>query len=152
MTTHNVKPISKPGFFTAFVFDNHIDCLIRSADWYTLPPIQRYLYNMAASEIRMEDAKTETRVYTFERFESLRLLIERSAGQEFEVATEAWVLWGDRDVGFGVVHLDQTDGRRGNLLVGDDPHDIDEFAPVEPGEDVWTTNPLRRVVIRPEDI
>ena len=138
MNKDTVRPIPNAGFFTAFVHDGGIDCLVRSADWYKLPPIQRYLYNMAASEIRMEDAKTETRVYTFERFETLRQLILQSAAQEFEVAKEAWVMWGTPDLSFGVVHLDQADSRRGNRLIGDDPDDYAEFAPVDVWEERFT--------------
>jgi len=134
MTWKDIDLIPNAGFFTAFVHEDHIDVLIRSADWYNLPPIQRFLYNMAASLIRMEDAKTETRVYTFERYDYLRQLLHLSADQEWEAAWEAWMLWGDGNVEFGVVHMDLREGHRGNLLVGDDPMDVGEFVPdVEPG-------------------
>ena len=126
-----VRPIPNAGWFTAFVHDHGIDVLIRSADWYQLPPIERYLYNMAAHTIRMEDAKTETRSYSFERFEHLRQLIQRCDGQEWDVAFEACMSFGQEEHHFGVVHLDQTDGRRGDLLLGDDPLDYSEFCPDE---------------------
>lgn len=129
MNKADVRPIPNAGFFTAFVHDFGIDCLIRSSDWYKLPPIQRYLYNMCATVIRMEDAKTETRVYSYLQFDHMRELIERSASQEWEVAFEAWMTYGTADHHFGVVHLDQEDGRRGDLLIGDSPEDYAEFVP-----------------------
>lgn len=129
MKYSEVKPIPNAGFFTAFVFDHGINMLVRSADWYRLPAIQRYLYNMAAKEIRMEDAKTESRTYTFERFDHLRQLIERSDGQEWDVAFEACMSFSQNDHHFGVVHLDQQDGKRGDLLLGDDPNDYAEWCP-----------------------
>lgn len=138
MMTRPIKPIPNAEFFTAWVHEKGIDCLIRSADWYKLPPIQRYLYNMAATSIEMADAKTEQRSYTFDRFEHLRKLIERSAGQESEVAHEAWMLWGEPGKKFGVVHLDQADNRRGDLLAGDDPEHVDLFEPTDPALERWT--------------
>lgn len=129
MNKDTVKPFSKPGYFTAFVFDHGINMLVRSADWYKLPPIQRYLYNMAADEIRMEDAKTESRTYSFERFDQMRLLIERCDGHEWDVAFEACMTFGQDDHHFGVVHLDLQDGKRGDLLLGDDPADYAEWCP-----------------------
>jgi len=129
MKYSDVKPIPNAGYFTAFVFDHGINMLVRSADWYKLPAIQRYLYNMAAKKIRMEDAKTESRSYTFERFDQLRDLIDRSATDEWSVAFEAFRQWDVPELTFGVVHLDQEDGRRGNLLLGDDPNDYSEFFP-----------------------
>jgi len=129
MNYSDVKPIPNAGFFTAFVFDHGINMLVRSADWYKVSPIRRYLYNMAASVIRMEDAKTESRTYTFERFDHLRQLLERCDGQEWDVAFEACMTWGQTDHHFGVVHLDQRDGKRGDLLLGDDPADYAEWCP-----------------------
>jgi hypothetical protein len=132
MKKEDVRPIPNAGFFTAFVHEHGIDCLVRSADWYKLPPIQRYLYNMAALAIRMEDAKTETRVYSFERFDALRLLIQRSAAQEWEVVDEACTMWHKHDMAFGVVHIDQASNTLNKLLLGDDPHDWIYWEP--PGE------------------
>lgn len=136
MNKEAVRPIPNFGYFTAFVHDEQIDMLVRTSDWYTLSPIQRYLYNMAAEEIRMEDARTETRVYTFEKFDRLRRLIQWSEASHWEAAWEAWVLWGSSELEFGVVHLDQTEGQRGNLLVGDDPIDVQEFAPDDESRDM----------------
>jgi len=134
MKKHDVRPIPNAGYFTAFVHDHGIDCLIRSADWYKLPPIQRYLYNMAASEIRMEDAKTETRVYTFERFERMRLLIEQCEGNEWASAWAARFFWFHPDLAFGVVHLVREGEARGDLLVGDDPDHSVAFGPSDETE------------------
>lgn len=138
MTLPTFGPIPSHGMFTAWVANERVEVLCRSADWYHLPAIQRYLYNMAASEIRMEDAKTETRVYTFARYEHLRTLILRSLGQECEVAWEAYQLWFVNDMEFGVVHLEQGGGRRGDLLIGDGPGDFLEFAARDDGEERWT--------------
>lgn len=122
---------STPGFFTALVVGDHIEMLCRSADWYALSPIQRYLYNMAASVIRMEDAKTETRIYTFERYDQLRGLVESCTVNEFDAAYKAWEMWYTNDLRFGVVHLEQEAGKRGDLITGDDPTDICHFGEVD---------------------
>ena len=132
MTT--LKPIENvvSKHMTTFVFSNRVEILVRSADWYNFPPILRYLYNMAASEIRMEDAKTETRVYTYQRYRHMRDLMLRSIAQEWEAAWEAYVIWWTPELSFGVVHLEQSGELRGNIIVGDEPVDFAEFAPDEP--------------------
>lgn len=151
MTKDTLRAIPNAGFFTAFVFDDRIDILVRSADWYNLPPIQRFLYNMAASNIRMEDAKTETRVYTFERYEHLRQLIIRSRENEWTVAWEAWLLWWHPDMSFGVVHLDQSLDCAGDLLLGDSPLHLGEFAPdVATGVATIEAEIARRRAVRSE--
>lgn len=148
MNNPPARSIPMPGFFNAFVFEDRIEVLVRSADWYRTPPIQRYLYNLAAVGIRMEDAKTETRVYTFDRYESLRQLVHLSFSDEFKAAIQAWSRWATNETTFGVVHLNQEDGKRGDLIVGDDPNDVGEFAPDEEGlagllnvaASTWATN------------
>lgn len=127
MTIPRLQPLPKPGFFTAIAMDDRIECLIHSADWYKTPPIRRYLYNMAAREIRMEDCKTETRVYTYERFEHMRQLLLRCDVEPQDTAFEAFITWYQPGLSFGVVHLEKRAKRKGDLLVGDDPFDVQQI-------------------------
>lgn len=129
MTLPKFGPIPSHGMFTAWARDDQVDVLCRSADWYHLPAIQRYLYNMAACDIRMEDAKTETRVYTYDRYEGMRQMILRSLAQEWDVAFDAWVRWFEPDLRFGVVHLVKEGDGRGDIISGDDPNHVTHFCP-----------------------
>lgn len=121
------RPIPDLGFMTAWVSADSITVLCRSADWYKLSPIKRYLMNMTANDIRMEDARTEARQYTYARWEHLRRLHDRCEDQPWETAWEANLTYGLPDLTFGVVHLVQETEKRGDRLIGDDPDDFAEF-------------------------
>lgn len=122
------------GRFTLFGFADHVEVLIRSADWYDLPPISRYLHNMCANEIRMEDAKTETRIYDWSRFLELVRTHALSLSDEYAAAHRAWTAYGNPAPEFGVIHIEQKGPHKGNVLVGDDPDDVFEFAPCDDGD------------------
>ncbi len=135
MNKPHFKMESIGGEGTIFVFETCVHFLIRSSDWYKMRPAHRYLVNMAATVIRMEDAKTETREYTLEQFKLLAELLIQAEDNIPDAAFEAWKLWGGDGREFGVVHLDQEDGKRGDLLLGDDPNHVWMFWPwIDPAE------------------
>lgn len=131
MTIPIIPPLPKFECFTAWVTDFGINCLVRSADWYAVPPIKRYLYNVAARDIRMEDCRTELRAYTFDDFEVMRQLLERADEFPAECALEAWILWVSLGDTFGVVHVEKDGPNRGDRLIGDDPQDLKHFIGIE---------------------
>jgi len=115
------------GTVTFFLFEDCAHMLCRSADWYRLKPVERYLCNMAASVIRMEDARTETREYTLEAFQLLGDLVKLSIHSPDQATWRAWLRWHHPELAFGVVHLDQTETHRGDLILGDSPDHVWEF-------------------------
>jgi len=129
MNSPHFTVIYPKGKGTTFLFPETVHILCRSADWYDFPPVTRYLMNMAATVIRMEDAKTETREFTHDRFKQLCDLIALSREDTPRATKDAWELWGGDGREFGVVHLDQEAGKRGDLLLGDDPNDVWVFWP-----------------------
>jgi len=129
MNKPHFKLLDSTGKLTTFLFENCVHVLCRSADWYGFSPVKRYLVNMAASVIRMEDAKTETREFTRDNFLKLVDLLEESKDNTPDAAFEAWKLWGVDGREFGVVHLNLDDGKRGDLILGDDPNDVWQFWP-----------------------
>lgn len=132
----NAKLFRAPSPVSLFLWEHHVDLLIRSAEWYKLPPLTRYILNMAANDIRMEDAKTELRVYDHARFDAMSEYLDRADANPSLVAYQVWRRWQAVGLSFGIVHLDQTDGHAGDLLVGDSPEDVSDLV-VETYEDNW---------------